>query len=134
MCTAPYFTTFLAFIALVLGPPDFLRADDSEPHSRASIAELIGLLASPRYAEREGAARALTARDDALPHLRRACNGNDAEVRRRAKTILDALTIRMNARFLELGRAGRVDLLVEWLTEWPPAAAEPSSWQAIIEI
>ena len=58
------------------------------------ISELVRMLGSERFAEREAAERALTNRDDVLPELRRALKSNDAEIVRRATRILSGLNKR----------------------------------------
>ena len=56
------------------------------------VAELIEQLAAPKFADRERAARLLQARGPvALPELRKALKHPDAEVRRRARTLVAAL-------------------------------------------
>jgi hypothetical protein len=77
----------------------------------------VQLLGSAKYAEREAAARALSSREDVrnvIGQLRLAVIGGNTEAACRAKTILDDFARRKQERFLQYGRQGRIDVLVEW--------------------
>lgn len=115
-------------------------ADDSAPEA------LMTRLASERYAEREEAARALEALGErALPALRAALQGDDPEVRRRARDLVRRIEqrreadrlrvptrVRVSARgqpleavAAELGRLGGVTLKVSG-----EAARKPITWES----
>ena len=96
------------------------------------ISELVRMLGSERFAEREAAERALTNRDDVLPELRRALKSNDAEIVRRATRILSGLNKRSLPRYLEYGRKGRVDVLVEWIATVGTEIDEEAYWQGVM--
>lgn len=98
------------------------------------ISELVRMLGSERFAEREAAERALTNRDDVLPELRRALKSNDAEIVRRATRILSGLNKRSLPRYLEYGRKGRVDVLVEWIATVGTEIDEEAYWQGVMDI
>lgn len=76
--------------AILLLPLAATAADPAPP----SIDKLVEQLGSRSYAERERATRALRERGPAaLPALRKAAQGTDEEVRRRAETLIPGLEI-----------------------------------------
>jgi hypothetical protein len=123
-----------AAVMLLLSPAGVARPSEPATDGSKTVAELVARLASPRYAERERASAELCAREDALPALRRACNSSEPETRRRAKAVADAIALRINERFLQMGRSGRIDLLVDWVTEFSPPGAAEANWQAVVDI
>jgi hypothetical protein len=91
-------------------------------------------LGSASFREREAATTALLARDDAIPQLRRALATANPEAKRRANTIILALTQRSLPRYVEYGRQGRIDVLVELLAVCPESLDTHLGWQAVHDI
>ncbi len=89
-------------------------AQEKSKPTQLPIPELISRLDSAKYREREMAQQALLARDEAYPHLRRSLSTLSAEGQIRARAILEVLEQRRSKQFLQYGREGRVDVLVEW--------------------
>ena len=78
----------LALLALPLARP----AVALPPPSAAQIERLIRQLGADRYADREAASKALAALGKpALPALKTACAAKDAEVRKRARRLVEVL-------------------------------------------
>ena len=131
-------TTTRIILALLAGtsiaPGTVLLAQGPLPPSRKSIAELVQMLGSPRFQERESATQALANRDEAAPLLRKALNSSSAEVVRRAKVALDGINNRMLRRFVKYGKNGRIDLFVEWVGSAEGVLDQRALWQGVIEI
>jgi hypothetical protein len=90
--------------------------------TEAEIKRLVAALGSECYSVREAATRALRHQPEARPALSLAVKSGDAEVRRRAGRLLDALDRLIADRGLERARRyaeeGRLDLAVELLVHW----------------
>jgi len=97
------------------------------------LTELIQLLGSKEYQDRENASRALEKRDDAVIELRAALASDNAEVARRAKSILNVIVNRRLMRCLEYGRSGRIDLIAESARIHETIADGKVVWQTILD-
>jgi hypothetical protein len=96
-----------------------------------STEELIRQLGSSDFRVRDKATKALMARPDTEPALRLAAKGKDAEVAARAAHLLKEIEIRRSP-FAELDKAladGRVDRVIELISEWPKGSHEDGLWQ-----
>src|SRR5262245_52036652 len=80
-------------------------AQDRDSVESKPIPELIRLLGSKHFRERDNAEHALSGRPDATPHLRIASKSADAEVARRAMAILKAMEHAQLQRYLAYGRS-----------------------------
>jgi len=98
------------------------------------VSQLIDALGSPYFAAREAAAKELLQRDDALPKLRRAQASPNAEVARRSRVLVDALTNRSLSRYLAYGRTGRIDVFVEWIGLCDGPIEKTPLWQGLLDI
>lgn len=110
-------------VAAALAPLAAAWATAAGPPPTGETQRLIGQLSSESFREREAAARALAGLgEDALPALRRAEAGPDAEVRRAAKRTRETIEARLRADapavFRKLGgkvRPTRPDSEIPWL-------------------
>jgi hypothetical protein len=105
------------------------------PPSRLGVEELITRLGSDDYAVREDATRRLLNDEGAAAALRQALRSPDAEVRRRARQILDAFARREEDRALaslaKLAEEGEVDRAVELFVRRPRWPDEADCWQVM---
>src|SRR5262249_42324254 len=76
----------------------------------------------------------LLARDDAFPDLHRARPTLNAEGRRRADAIMEEMSQRRMKRFLQYGREGRVDLLLEWASVAGARIEADAFWECVLEV
>jgi hypothetical protein len=93
----------------LLGPPCRAAAPPATPLSRARIKELVRQLGSGEFRTREEASRQLQYHPEAEPALRQALSSTDAEVVRRARSLLAGLA---RARLVLQRQRLRVDDLV----------------------
>lgn len=122
-----------SFLA-VLAVSEAALAQEQPRLESKSIPEFVRQLGSASFREREAATTALLARDDAIPQLRRALETANPEAKRRANTIILALTQRSLPRYVEYGRQGRIDVLVELLAVCPESLDTHLCWQATHDI
>src|SRR5262249_34226021 len=121
--------------ALLLGAADpaALGTPDETPVER-----LIERLGHDDFEVREQATRELSARDDALPAVRRALGSPDAEVRRRAARIVEDLESRRARRLIQgtvgLANDGAVDEVVERVVVWKEADEKGVGGQAAVRL
>jgi hypothetical protein len=117
-----------------LTPAATLRADDKpiERNTPPAVADLIRQLMSPRETEREAASRQLLEREDALPALRGARNGTNADLAREAERILAVWKGRLRERLIEraarYARKGKVDCMVDALVLAGPTNDDDRCW------
>jgi hypothetical protein len=96
-------------LVVVLGVAPWPTAAKEPAKEKRPIARLIARLGSASYEEREEATRALDALgESALPLLRKAMAGDDAEVVRRATELVEAIELRQRTQ--QLLRPSRVRL------------------------
>lgn len=128
----------LPCFGLLLAIPVVLTAHGDEPTSTSRIEGLIHQLGSDSAALRDGATRQLMKLDEAAPALRLALRSPDAEVRRRVRSILEALSRRYADRQLSRARAdaraGRAGLLAERLARSEAEPDGPRSWQPVMDL
>jgi hypothetical protein len=109
-----------------------------EPLSEAQIQKLIRQLGSDEFKQREQATRELQHRQEAEPALRQALRSPDAEVVRRARSILATLKWRRleqaRQRIRADAAAGRADLVAERLVRWQGEDNDEVCWQAVLDI
>jgi PDZ domain len=119
---------------LVLIPLSPVSADDFMP-TREEIPKLIEKLGSPRFTERETATRRLALLDDIPPELQAAAKAADAEVSRRAKSIIALITKRHEKEIIarELAAINRMgfDRYVDRMVLTPGFATE-QRWKALV--
>jgi hypothetical protein len=99
----------LAILAATVAAGEPLRS--STGPNAADVERLVQQLGSDRYAEREAASKALAEiGEPAMKPLRKAASSDDAEVRRRAKQLLEDIPARLQAQVLAglQGLGGRV--------------------------
>jgi hypothetical protein len=103
---------------------------------KPSVKHLVERLSSDSFEEREEASRQLAEREDAIPQLQAALSSPDAEVRRRARAILEQLELRQAKRGLEkaasLVDSGEVDQAVERLVRWADQDPGGKSLEAVM--
>jgi PDZ domain len=99
-----------------------------------STPQLIKELGSNQFRDREAAEKALRARDEAYPYIRRALPDLSLEAQRRANSILRGMEDRRTKRFVQYGRERRVDLLVEWSSLHGVRMDAESLWQCVLEL
>src|SRR5262249_10487533 len=109
-------------------------AQERPDPSQQSTADLIQQLGSTRFRERDAAHSKLLTRDDAYPDIHRARPALNAEGRRRADAILDVMGQRRMKQFLDYGREGRVDLLVEWSSVAGDKIDSEEFWQCVFDV
>ena len=104
------------------------------------IEELVRLLGSEDFAEREQATRALCALDlnGLPPELYLATKSPDPEVRKRAETVITALRRRAERQALGppavFAKSGRVDLLVASAAAWHVPVEDDRVWQTVLDV
>src|SRR5438309_910236 len=86
--------------------------EGSQP-ARSSVENLVKRLGSDVYSEREQATLELLEREEAAPLLRGALSAPDAEVTRRAKSILNEFARRSSSRQLTAIQAAAKDRRVD---------------------
>lgn len=100
--------------------------------------DLLKLLGSDHYEERERATRALITRSEAVPSLLKLRGAADTEIARRVNFILNEMEKRRLAKqiaFLTIpSKKGEVDQLVENFVHRIPHADEKECWQVIYEL
>jgi hypothetical protein len=103
-----------------------------------SVEELVKRLGHEDFQVRERAMRELSLREDAFPAVRRALESPDAEVRRRAAVILEALEVLKKHRLLERTAArakdGDVDEFVERWVRWGDQDQENLGGEAAVQL
>ncbi len=104
------------------------------PKPEPSIPQLLHQLGADRFAEREAADKLLRSRDNIYLEVRRALPGLNAEARRRASAILEAMDFQRMKRFLQYGREGRVDVLLEWSSVVGNRLIADEFWQCVLDI
>jgi hypothetical protein len=115
-------------------------AQDQGPQPRPdppeSVERLIEQLGSQRSRVREEATRKLMGRPDALPALKKALRSPDAEVRRRAREIIDEIENgpkrRKLDRLLARVKDGEADLLVEQMIVLHDLS--DAAWPALMDL
>ena len=114
----------LASVALLLGP--ISRGEAPRP-TAIDVEQLIRQLGSDKFEEREAASKALERiGEPAFPALRKAAGRDDAEVRRRARRVMEATYARLAARDTEALQGTWVLQTVEWMGEKTEQDALPS--------
>jgi len=112
--------------------------DDESARADPGIEQLIRDLASSDFTVREKATRQLVERGDAVPALRQALHSGDAEVVRRARSVLDVLAQREKeralARLVKLAKEGAVDLAIEQFVQRKTWDDEAACWQVFAEL
>jgi hypothetical protein len=102
------------------------------------VERLIERLGDDDFEVREQATEQLSVRDDAWPAVRGVLQSPDAEVRRRAASILEALEARRKRRLIQgtaaLARDGAVDEFLERLVRWGDADKEDVGGQAAVQL
>jgi hypothetical protein len=111
-----------------------VQAQERPKTPQPAIPELIRLLGSERFQEREAAQAALRSRDEALFDLRRAQPTLNPEGRRRAQAIIDEFNRQRSERFLQYGRDGRVDVFVEWASLAGDQIDPAKLWQCVLDV
>ena len=129
-----------ALVLMSLVGAVFLRTAQGEEPTKAqddSIPELIRLLGSGNFKEREAAHRKLLMRKGAGPALRKAAEAPDLELARRAKLILDEKLRRQMGHWPErlrsLAQSGAVDQLTELVARWPKGQEQKDCWPTVFE-
>ena len=96
---------------------------------------LIRKLGSPRYVEREFAAKQLRNLGlDAVPALERATKSSKKEIAIRAAQLLTEFQLRPLNRLNRFIKEGKIDLAIELLSRWPKGKQEQACWQATIQL
>jgi hypothetical protein len=118
----------------------FVAAGDNGPPKKASterIAKLISQLASDDSKIRDEASRQLAELDEALHSLRLAAKSDDAEVRRRAETLVAKIETRLADQFIKeaIGRVNEegLDLFVDRMVRQKGYATD-ARWKASAQL
>jgi hypothetical protein len=127
---------FVFMSCLLVAPCSLLsRGAAAEPSSENQIERWIEDLGSNRFEVREAATRALMEREETAVALQKALSSPDAEVRRRAATILEALKQkrprRVLARAYALGKEGRIVETVDRLVYWREWDKDKKGWDTL---
>jgi hypothetical protein len=110
------------------------RAQPQADLTRRPTPELLRLLGSDQFRERDAAQRALEKRDEAFAEIRRARSTLNAEGRRRVDAILAAMATRRSAQFVKYAHEGRIDLLIEWTQVAPNCVSDADYWSCVIDL
>ncbi len=106
--------------------------------SEAQITDLVRQLGSEEFRSREQANRTLRRHPEAEAALRGALASSDAEVVRRARSILAFITrTRLETcrqRLRADAAAGRADVLAERLVQWQGRDDDEDCWQAVLDL
>lgn len=96
------------------------------------LTTLIGQVGSNRFAEREAATRRLIEIEAARAEVERLSQSGDPEIAERAKRIIveqDRLYARTRlTRYLDYGRDGQIERMVEGLTQWQGPIDNKELW------
>jgi hypothetical protein len=128
---------WLVVLSCLLAAPCSLlsRGGAAEPPSDKQIERWIEDLGSDRFEVREVATRELKEREEAAVALYKALRSPDAEVRRRAVSILEALkpkrARRALARAYALGKEGRIVEAVDRLVYWGEWDKDKKGWDTL---
>ncbi|MGL4549973.1 MAG: hypothetical protein ACRC33_02195 [Gemmataceae bacterium] len=129
-----FLVPLLATVTLAASPHD----DPPGGTTEDAVGRLIVQLGSDDPTTREAATCRLLDLEAADAALRRALSSSDAEVKRRARRILDAFADRRLFRFRERlrvnARALQPDLLAEQLLTWRGAGGDEACWQALLDL
>ena len=135
--TLPMRTMLLATI-LAGGPVASVTGQTWDQTGTGTVEDLIHLLASKDYKQRERATSLLVERRDAAAALTKALQSEDLEVRSRAGAILKESGKRQKARMLQrlkaLASDGAVDQMTELLAQWPAGFEETSCWNEVCKV
>src|SRR5436309_2841743 len=108
------------------------REQASGQPSHDTTADVISLLASKDYRQRERATKLLIERKEAALLLKKAAKSSDLEVQMRAAAILKERARRHELQMLERLKAlvsdGAVDQVAELLAQWPAGCQERPCW------
>ncbi|HEY7158447.1 MAG TPA: hypothetical protein VH575_31170 [Gemmataceae bacterium] len=113
------------------------RGNAADEDTPKEIARLIKDLGSPHFEVREKATHRLAEMEEAKAALREAQKSADAEIRRRAEDILQALERRRALRGLTrahaLGKAGRAVEAADRLVKWGSWDATGQGWDSLTQ-
>src|SRR5438552_3575579 len=124
--------TILLVTILACGPVVSAMGQTWDKSGTGTVEDLIHLLASKDYKQRQRATSLLAERRDAAAALEKALQTDDLEVRARAGAILKERDKRQKARMLDRLKAvandGAVDQMTELLARWPAGFEETACW------
>jgi hypothetical protein len=122
-------------VVMVMLPCAGQTHGQSTPPAKESVDELILLLASKDFKDRERAAKLLVERKDAVPALKKALQSADLEVATRIQWIFKKReqqhALQALPRLKALVKMGAVDQVAELLAQWPLGTHEAACWQEV---